>query len=129
MWMAREFPAVRFERYCDDVVVHCRSEEQARLVRDAIAKRLAECGGLQLHPGKTRIVYCKDGKRRDSYEHTSFTFLGYGFRVRKVRTRHGDYFFSFNPAVSDEAAKRIRAQIRSWRLHLRSGFLVLIRGR
>jgi len=55
-WMVREFPAVRFERYCDDVVVHCRSEGQARLVRDAIAKRLAECGGLQLHPGKTRIV-------------------------------------------------------------------------
>ena len=121
-WMAREFPAVRFERYCDDVVVHCRSEEQARLVRDAIAKRLAECGGLQLHPGKTRIVYCKDGTRRGPYEHTSFTFLGYRFRVRKVRTRHGDYFFGFNPAISDEAAKRIRAQIRSWRLHLRSGW-------
>jgi RNA-directed DNA polymerase len=120
-WMAREFPVVRFERYCDDVVVHCRSEEQARLVRDAIARRLAECGGLQLHPGKTRIVYCKDGKRRGSHEHTSFTFLGYGFRVRKVRTKHGDYFFGFNPAVSDEAAKRIRTQIRSWRLHLRSG--------
>jgi RNA-directed DNA polymerase len=121
-WMAREFPAVRFERYCDDVVVHCRSEGQARLVRDAIAKRLAECGGLQLHPDKTRIVYCKDGKRRGSYEHTSFTFLGYGFRVRKVRTRHGEYFFGFNPAISDEAAKRIRAQVRAWRLHLRSGW-------
>jgi RNA-directed DNA polymerase len=65
-WMGREFPAVRFERYCDDVVIHCHSEEQARRVRDAIAKRLAECGGLQLHPGKTRIVYCKDGKRRGS---------------------------------------------------------------
>jgi RNA-directed DNA polymerase len=121
-WMAREFPAVRFERYCDDVVVHCRSEGQARLVRDAIAKRLAECGGLQLHPDKTRIVYCKDGKRRGSYEHTLFTFLGYGFRVRKVRTRHGEYFFGFNPAISDEAAKRIRAQVRAWRLHLRSGW-------
>ena len=83
--------------------------------------RLAECGGLQLHPDKTRIVYCKDGKRRGSYEHTSFTFLGYGFRVRKVRTKTGKYFFSFNPAMSDEAAKRIRGQIRSWRLHLRSG--------
>jgi RNA-directed DNA polymerase len=121
-WMGREFPAVRFERYCDDVVVHCRSEGQARLVRDAIAKRMAECGGLQLHPEKTRIVYCKDGRRRGSYEHTSFTFLGYRFRVRKVRTRHGDYFFGFNPAISDEAAKRIRAQVRAWRLHLRSGW-------
>jgi hypothetical protein len=101
-------------------VIHCRSEEQARRVRGAIARRLVECGGLQLYPGKTRIVYCKDGKRRGSYDHTSFTFLGYGFRVRKVRARHGEYFFGFNPAISDEAAKRIRAQIRSWRLHLRS---------
>jgi hypothetical protein len=71
-------------------------------------------------PRATR--HCKDGKRRGSYEHTSFTFLGYGFRVRKVRARHGEYFFGFNPAISDEAAKRIRAQIRSWRLHLRSGW-------
>ncbi len=120
-WMAREFPAVAFERYCDDVVVHCRSEAEAHQVREAIAARLDECGGLQLHPGKTRIVYCKGGSRRGSYEHTSFTFLGYRFRVRKVRTRRGNYFFGFNPAVSDVAAKRIRAQIRSWRLHLRSG--------
>ena len=121
-WMVREFPAVAFERYCDDVVVHCRTEAEACQVREAIAVRLDECGGLQLHPDKTRIVYCKDGKRSGSHEHTSFTFLGYGFRVRKVRARRGDYFFGFNPAISDEAAKRIRAQIRSWRLHLRSGW-------
>jgi RNA-directed DNA polymerase len=120
-WMAREYPAVGFERYCDDVVVHCRSETEAQHVRKAIAVRLDACGGLELHPDKTRIVYCKDGKRCGSYEHTSFTFLGYGFRVRKVRTKMGKYFFSFNPAISDEAAKRIRGQIRSWRLHRRSG--------
>ncbi|MFG1709486.1 group II intron reverse transcriptase/maturase [Nonomuraea sp. M3C6] len=119
-WMAREYPAIAFERYCDDVVVHCRSEAEAHRVRQAIARRLDECGGLQLHPDKTRIVYCKDGRRRGSYEHTSFVFLGYGFRVRMVRTKHGVFFFSFNPAISDEAAKRIRAQIRSWRLHRRS---------
>lgn len=65
-WMAREFPAVRFERYCDDVVVHCETQEQAHRVRDAIAARLAECGGLYLHPDKTRIVHCRDGKRRGS---------------------------------------------------------------
>ena len=113
-WMAREYPAVQFERYCDDVVVHCRSETQAHDVCEPIAVRLGECGGLELHPDKTRIVYCKDGKRCGSYEHTSFTFLGYGFRVRKVRTKTGKYFFCFNPAISDGAAKRIRAQIRSW---------------
>jgi RNA-directed DNA polymerase len=120
-WMARVYPDVRFERYCDDVVVHCRSEAEAHQVRDAIAVRLEECGGLRLHPDKTRIVYCQDGKRRGLAEHTSFTFLGYTFRSRKIRARNGSYFFSFNPAISDEAAKRIRAQIRAWRLHLRSG--------
>ncbi|MFE4337510.1 group II intron reverse transcriptase/maturase [Streptomyces sp. NPDC056831] len=119
-WMAREYPGVRFERYCDDVVVHCRNEVQAHQVRQAIGGRLAECGGLELHPDKTRIVYCKDRNRRGSAEHTSFTFLGYGFRVRRLRTKRGDYFFGFNPAISDEAAKQIRMQIRHWRLHLRS---------
>jgi group II intron reverse transcriptase/maturase len=120
-WMAREFPTVRFERYCDDVVVHCNTQAQACQVRDAIADRLAECGGLQLHPDKTRIVYCQDGKRRGAHEHRAFTFLGYTFRARKVRAKSGEYFFSVNPAISDAAAKRIRRQVRSWRLHLRSG--------
>ena len=74
-WMAREFPAVQFERYCDDVIVHARSERQARMLWAAIAKRLAECG-LELNERKTRVVYCKDDDRRGSYEHTSFDFLG-----------------------------------------------------
>ncbi len=74
-WMAREFPAVRFERYVDDAVVHCASERQARMLARAIGDRLDEVG-LRLHPAKTRIVYCRDGRRRGSYEHTSFTFLG-----------------------------------------------------
>jgi RNA-directed DNA polymerase len=87
------------------VVVHCDTQQQAVRVRDAIAARLAECGGLQLHPDKTRIVYCQDGKRRSAHEHRSFTFLGYTFRARRVRTRTGKYFFSVNPAVSDEAAQ------------------------
>jgi group II intron reverse transcriptase/maturase len=120
-WIARTFPAVRFERYCDDMVVHCRTEAEAHRVLTAIGARLAECGGLQLHPDKTRIVYCKDGKRRGTYEHTAFTFLGFTFRSRKVRLANGECFFGFNPAISDHAAKRIRAQIRSWRLHRRTG--------
>lgn len=120
-WMAREFPSIEFERYCDDVVVHCRSEATAHRVRAAIAVRLADCGGLLLHPVKTRIVYCKDGRRRGSAEHTSFTFLGYEFRVRLARTKTGRYMFSFNPAISKDAGKRLRSVIRSWRLHHRSG--------
>lgn len=118
-WMARAFPDVRFERYCDDVVVHCTSEQQARQVRDAIAVRLAACG-LELNQTKTAIVYCKDDDRRGSHEHQRFDFLGYTFRPRLVRSRAGRRFVGFTPAVSNQAGTRMRREIRRWRLHLRS---------
>ena len=116
VWMAREFPGVGFERYVDDAVVHCVSESQAREVLAALVKRMADVG-LELHPGKTRIVYCKDGKRRGSYEHTEFTFLGYTFRPRGVRTKNGRMFTGFNPAISKGALKKIGGQVRAWKLH------------
>jgi RNA-directed DNA polymerase len=119
-WMAKTFPAVRFERYVDDVVVHCASERQARAVAAAIAQRMEQVG-LSLHPTKTRIVYCKDGQRRGSYEHTSFTFLGFTFRPRGGRGKDGRMFLSFLPAISKDALKKISRQVRSWRLHLRTG--------
>jgi group II intron reverse transcriptase/maturase len=120
LWMAREFPAVTFERYVDDAVVHCESETQARTVVAAIAERMEQVG-LQLHPDKTRIVYCKDGRRRGSYEHTSFTFLGFTFQQRRMRAKNGNQFSSFNPAISKDALNRLGAEVRSWRLHLRTG--------
>lgn len=120
VWMARTYPSVTFERYCDDVVVHCRSKAQAEFIRDKIAARLAECG-LELHPKKTRLVYCKDSNRSDSYEHEQFTFLGYTFQPRQSHNPvTGEFFVSFAPAVSREALVRIRRTIRGWRLHRRS---------
>jgi hypothetical protein len=77
--------------------------------------------GLRLHPDKTRIVYCQDGTRRSSHEHTSFTFLGFTFRQRRARTRNGRKFNSFLPAISKDALNRISAEVRSWRLHNRTG--------
>jgi RNA-directed DNA polymerase len=118
-WMVREFPSIQFERYCDDAVVHCGSERQARHMRDAIAGRLAQVG-LELHPDKTRIVYCKDADRTGSYEHSKFTFLGYEFRPRLAKNRHGKHFVSFLPAVSTDAMKAMGAEIRSWHLARRS---------
>ena len=118
-WMAREFPRVRFERYCDDAVAHCASQQQARAVRDAIAGRLAEVG-LELHPQKTKIVYCKDADRTGSHEHEKFTFLGYEFRPRLAKNKHGKHFVSFLPAVSPEAMKAMGAEIRSWHWAKRS---------
>ena len=117
-WMAGEFPAVRFERYVDDAVVPCVREAQARTVLAALQERMAQVG-LTLHPDKTRIVYCKDGRRRGSGEHTSFTFLGYTFRARGVRTKTGKMMTGFNPAISKDALNRVSAQVRSWRLHRR----------
>jgi len=119
-WMARRFPALPFERYVDDAVVHCRSERQARMVVQAIGERMEQVG-LRLHPDKTRIVYCKDGQRRGSSEHTSFDFLGFTFRTRGVRSRHGNVFTGFGPAISKSALKKISGQVRAWRLHLKTG--------
>ncbi len=81
LWMHRSYPGVQFERYADDAIVHCRSEEEARSVLEAIRGRFAECG-LELHPEKTRIVYCKDGDRPGQHEHIKFDFLGYTFQPR-----------------------------------------------
>ncbi len=115
MWMKREFPHVRFERYADDVVVHCMSEAQAKYVLEAIRKRLVQCD-LELHPTKTRIVYCKDDDRRGEHEHIQFDFLGYTFRPRRAKNRRGKYFISFLPAMSGKAANAVRQTIRGWRL-------------
>ena len=118
-WMRRVFPSVPFERYADDAIVHCTSLAQAEQVRGAIAARLAECG-LELHPDKTRIVYCKQGGRHGSHEHESFDFLGFTFRPRKAKNKAGQMFVSFSPAVSNTAAKSMRQEIRKWRLHRRT---------
>jgi RNA-directed DNA polymerase len=127
-WMAREFPRVRFERYCDDIVVHCVSLAQAESLLATIAERMAGVG-LELHSEKTRIVYCKDSNRRGSYEHTEFTFLGYTFRGRRARSKHGVTFTGFLPAVSTQAKKAMSLAIRSWRLGRRTdlGFADLAR--
>ncbi len=119
VWMAGEHPGVPFERYCDDIIVHARSEQQARRLRDLIAARLAECG-LELNERKTRIVYCKDDDRRGSHEHESFDFLGYTFRPRLSKNRFGKHFLNFTPAVSGQAKTRMRREMRRWRIACRS---------
>src|SRR3954467_15411536 len=101
--MARVYPDLRFERYADDALVHCRSEAEARSVLEAIRGRLADCG-LELHPTKTRIVYCKDDDRPGTHEHIAFDFLGYTFQPRRAKNRWGRYFVSFLPAISTKAA-------------------------
>ena len=69
------------ERYADDIVAHCETEDEAVKLKSEIAKRMEQCG-LELHPEKTKIVYCKDANRIDDYELHSFDFLDFGFRPR-----------------------------------------------
>jgi RNA-directed DNA polymerase len=121
-WMAREFPHIPFERYADDVICHCRTEEDARALWRAIADRFAACK-LVLHPEKTRIVYCKDVNRRGDHPDIHFDFLGYQFRARKtmwVKPDRRIFAHSFLPAASPKALTRISREIRNWALHHRS---------
>jgi group II intron reverse transcriptase/maturase len=119
LWMVREFPGVPFERFADDAVIHCVSERQARQVREALARRLVEVG-LELHPDKTTIVYCKDSNRRGTYEHVSFVFCGYAFRPRKTANkRRGETFTGFLPAASPGKLNEMSRRVASWRLHRR----------
>jgi hypothetical protein len=116
-WITREYPNIRFERYADDAVVHCVTERQARNLVAAIGDRMEQVG-LRLHPDKTKIVYCKDQRRRLDYDGlTAFTFLGFTFRIRTARAKSGALFTSFQPAISNDARNRISEQIRRWRLH------------
>jgi RNA-directed DNA polymerase len=118
-WMQRTYPQLPFERYADDAIVHCRTEAEAQEVQRAIAVRMQECR-LELHPEKTKIVYCKDDDRRGTYPNEQFDFLGYTCRPRRSKNWKGKFFINFSPAVADKAGKAMRAEMRSWQLHLRS---------
>jgi len=118
-WMTRQYPGIPFERYADDIICHCGSEAQARALRVALEQRLIQWH-LELHPHKTKIVYCKDANRRGSYPEHRVDFLGYTFRPRSSKNRRGQVFVSFAPAVSEQAAKAMRQRMRRWRLHHRN---------
>lgn len=110
-WMEKNHPGIPFERYADDVVCHCRTEKEAMVILDMLKRRFEECK-LELHPDKTKVVYCKDGKRKGEAEHTAFDFLGYTFMARVARTYRGDFFVNFSPAVSGKACKGMRQELR-----------------
>jgi len=115
-WMKRNNPQCPFARYADDAVVHCRSRKQAEDVMQSIALRLAECG-LTVHPEKSKIVYCKDSNRTESYPHVHFTFLGFTFQPRKALSKQHRLFTSFLPGVRAAALKRMRQTVRGWKLN------------
>jgi group II intron reverse transcriptase/maturase len=128
MWIGRAMPGVAFERYADDIICHCRSEGQARALWKMVEERFASCG-LQLHPQKTKLVYCKDTNRKADFPHIAFDFLGYTFRPRLAKWRGGLFGVSFLPGASHKALKAIRRAVRRWGLQRRSdkGLLDLAR--
>ena len=123
MWMQRQFSACPFERYADDAIIHCDSENQARQLLDMLQQRFAECK-LELHPQKTKIVYCKDANRPGNYPEQNFDFLGYTFRPRGAMSRFEKMFVSFIPAVSAKATKAMRSVLRQWKLSHRSDLVL-----
>ncbi len=118
-WMERNQSQNPFCRYADDGIAHCRTKREAEELLKTLDMRFKECG-LELHPEKTKIVYCKDDDRRGDYPCTSFDFLSYTFRPRRAKNRWGKYFVSFLPAVSNKAGKAMRQKARRWKMHLRS---------
>ena len=120
MWMVGNHPNASFVRYADDGVIHCRSKEEAQEIREALDRRLREVE-LEIHPDKTKIVYCKDSNRKGGKgEEITFDFLGYTFRPRMAITRKGELFTSLLPAVSSMAKKAINEKVREWRIRCRS---------
>lgn len=111
IWMRRNHPNSPWVRYADDGLVHCHSRDEAQQILEKLEERLLSCK-LEMHPEKTRIVYCRSDRFPERYEHESFDFLGYTFRRRLAKSKHGNLFNSFTPAVSKNAGQRFRDRIR-----------------
>ncbi len=118
-WMSRYRSGVPFERYADDIVLHCRKRVSAERVLELLRERFAQCG-LELHPEKTKIVYCRDSRRGGTHANTSFDFLGYTFRPRLAAWKDGRFGVSFLPAASGRGLKQVRQRIRGWQLPRRT---------
>ena len=119
VWMARHFPTIKWCRYADDGLLHCQTEKQANSLLQLLRKRFAECG-LELHPEKTKIVYCQDRRRQEKYAHTAFDFLGFTFCKRVIKSNTGDLFMGFCPGISKAALKSIVQRVKAWRIGRRT---------
>ena len=114
-WLNQTFPMVRFERYADDIIIHCNSKVEAQEVLSAVKERMSQYG-LTLHPEKTKIIYCKKEGREGDYPNVTFTFLGYQWKPRAAKGTNGKRHLVFTPAISTKAQQKIKDTIRSWKL-------------
>jgi RNA-directed DNA polymerase len=120
VWMERAYPHLEWCRYADDGLIHCRTEQEARLLMESLKERFTECH-LELHPEKTKIIYCKDERRKENYEHTKFDFLGFAFECRTVREkRTGKYRRGFNPAASKQSIQAMKDKTREQKRRMKT---------
>ena len=114
MWMSKHFASNPFERYADDIIIHCNSKEEAEHLLSCVQQRLRGFD-LELHPDKTKVVYCKNCKRKEEHEHNSFTFLSYSFqpRVKANRRVKDRKFMVFDAAICCKAKAYIKQRIRA----------------
>jgi group II intron reverse transcriptase/maturase len=115
-----KYGSIRWERYADDIIVHCKTEKQAEYILDQIKKRMQECK-LNLHPGKTKIVYCKQSNRKGKNENNNFNFLGFEFRPDSVQTPEGGRWLGYFARISRKAKKYIVDEIRKYQIHRYTG--------
>jgi len=118
-WVKREMSTIPFCRYADDGLLHCHSQEEAELVFKKITERFQQCG-LEIHPDKSGIIYCKDRNRTGTYERVSFDFLGYTFRPRRCVDKKGVVHPNFLPAISNVSKKAMNREMRSWHIQLKN---------
>lgn len=118
-WMVKNKPRNPWARYADDGVVHCWTKTEAEQLLEELKRRMKSCH-LEIHPDKTRIVYCRSDKNQGWHEHEEFTFLGYTFRTRYVQNKQGEFFNGFTPAVSKFSGQELRDSIRNIRMQNKS---------
>ena len=120
IWMETNYSMAPFARYADDAVIHCKSEKQAKEIKESLTLRMKQCK-LELHPDKTRIIYCKDKDRTKDYPITQFDFLGYTYRAVYIKCRDGKLRNNFIASASKKACKSLRNKIKDMELHKMTG--------
>jgi len=117
-WMEKNYEKIKFERYADDVVVHCQDIKQALRLLEAITQRLKDCK-LELNKEKSKIVYCRRNQKRQppfKVKYQKFDFLGFTFQPRIVKER-GKTKLGFTPAMSKKSMSRIGRELYKLQLH------------
>ena len=120
MWITKNYPNAPFERYADDVIIHCKTEQEAMKILEALKERLAACR-LELHLQKTKIIYCKDKGRTRNYPNTKFDFLGYSFKSMFIKDRLNRLQLNFLPSVSGKSAKSFSDKLKELKIHSMTG--------